>query len=423
MNYISVKDQPEIIVAGGGTAGCAAAFAAARRGHTVLLIEESNCLGGTSTAGGVNELYANTEGLGNILERILVDLNHFDAIDGRFFKGEYLKLIWQVLMDEVQVQVLFHASVLDVQVTDGVLQKITVASGSQMMEFSAQFFIDATGEGDLAFLAGAQFDQGHPANGRTLHMSLTAMFYDTGMKRTPYLPPGFEPINTVEDLPGLRGPVRLNDNRRYANMTKVMGHDPTDPFSLSKAEQEARRQLIRIQAYVQNLYPTYALISTGNRIGIREGRRMIGEYVLTKEDILGDTSRDFPDGITVATAQIDFHSLSKPGHTGWRQPVHPYAIPFRTLWPQGSRNLLVAGKAISGDQVALSSYRMIPTVCAMGQAAGTAVALAVENGWGTISQININHLRQILINDGMELDPNRHEPFSPEKTPNPKDAL
>jgi hypothetical protein len=422
MKTIATPYQPDIIVAGGGTAGSSAAVAAARRGHKVLLIEEGNCLGGVSTAGGVNGFYANLRGLGNIFTRLLTELKNFDAIQGHYFTGEYLKLVWQILADEAGVDILFHTSVVDAETEDGNLTRVRTVAASQFMEFEAKYFIDTSGEGDLSFLSGAEYQLGHPENGRTLHMSLTAMFHDTGKLRESYLPPGFAPIYNKEDLPGLHGPVRLPDNRLYANMTKVMGHNPTDPVSLSQAEQEARRQLVRIAYYVQNLHPTYALASSGQKIGIREGRRIVGDYTLTQEDITGENPKDFPDGVAVATSQIDFHSLTRPGHIGWRQKVYPYAIPLRTMIPKGLKNLLVAGKPISGDQVALSSYRMTPTVCAMGQAAGTAAALAVEAGIVDIRELDVIALREQLSKDGMELDPRQHKSFAPEVTPLPEDA-
>jgi hypothetical protein len=422
MVTILTSYRPDIIVAGGGTAGSAAAVAAARRGHSVLLIEEGNCLGGISTAGGVNEFYANLDGLGDIFSHITQELQNYDALKGRYFIGEYLKLIWQVLADQAGVDILFHTSVVDVEIVANCITNVRAVSGSQFLTFQAKYFIDATGEGDLAFLAGADYQVGHPEHGHTLHMSLTAMFYDTRELREPYLPTGYAPIHTREDLPGLHGPVKLEDNRVYANMTKIMGHDPTDPLSLSQAEQEARRQLIRIAYYVQKLHPTYALASSGQKIGIREGRRIVGETTITQDDITGDEPRDFPDGVAVATSQIDFHSLTKPGHTGWRRRVQPYAIPLRAMIPRGLANLLVAGKPISGDQVAMSSYRMTPTVCAIGQAAGTAAALAVEVCVDDIRAVDIKTLREQLTRDGMELNPKAHKPFAPEVTPNPEDA-
>jgi hypothetical protein len=296
-------------------------------------------------------------------------------------------------------------------------------SASHLIEFSAPYMIDASGEGDLAFLAGAPYQIGHHESGLTLHMSLTALFYNTGERRQAYLPPGYKPIESEDDLPGLHGPVQLPDNRLYANMTKVMGCDPTDPLSLNKAEQKARRQLIRITHYVQTQYPMYALISSGQKIGIREGRRIIGEKQIQGSEIMAANSHQEDDGIAVATAQIDFHSLSRPGHVGWRQGVQPYAIPYGALIPKGLKNLLVAGKPISGDQIALSSYRMIPTVYGMGQATGTAAAMAVEQGLEDVRNLEVKKLQEQLTKDGMELDPSKHQPFSVESTPNRDDAL
>jgi hypothetical protein len=411
---------PHILVAGGGTAGCAAAIAAARRGHRVLLVEESNCLGGVSTAGGVNEWFASLEGLGDIFESVKVEIDRFGSGFGRYHNSEHLKIIWQLLAEEAGVDILFHTSVVSAESGNGRVVQAGLVSCSKFFGVEAQYFVDATGEGDLAWLAGAEYVQGHPETGRTLHMSLTFALQDTGKPVVPYLPPGLEEVETANDLPGLHGGLRLPDGRVYCNMTKVMGHDPTDPLSLSKAEREARRQLVRVMHYLQRThFPTYALCSSGAKIGIREGRRIVGDYVLTEGDITGDAPRDFEDGVAVATSQIDFHSLTKPGHVGWRRRVEPYAIPFRCLVVKGFENLLVAGKCISGDQVAQSSYRMTPTCCAMGQAVGTAAALAVEEGVGDVRHINIAVLRSELAACGMVLDPSRHQAFAPEVTPDP----
>lgn len=420
MRFTAVPYKPEIVVAGGGTAGCAAAIAAARRGRKVLLIEESNALGGTSTTGGVNEWFAGLEGLGDIWQRLLSELESYGVRFGRFYNPEYAKIVWQLLAEEAGVDILFHASIMDVDVIDRRLVQARGVSSSQVFDVAADVFIDATGEGDLAWLAGVETMQGHPESGRTLHMSLTFILQNTGHSVPTYLPDGLEPIETLDDLPGLHGGRLLPDGRVYCNMTKVMAHDPTDPFSLSDAEREARRQIARIVPYLQRTrFPTYALCSSGARIGIREGRRVSGDYVITEADITGDAPHDFDDGIAVATCQIDFHSLTRPGHTGWRQRVEPYAIPYRALTARGVRNLLVAGKCISGDQVAQSSYRMIPTVCAMGHAAGTAAAMVVAAGLDDVRSVDITQLRAALTADGIVLDPRCHKSFAPELTPDP----
>ena len=409
-----------IIIGGGGTAGSAAAIAAARRGHRVLLVEEQNCLGGTSTSGGVGEWFASLVGLGDIFDAVVEELSRYGTFDPgkRHFNPEYLKATWQLLAEEAGVDILFHASVVGVNKEGGSLAGLRIASCSQLLTAKSKYFIDATGEGDLAALAGAEFMQGDPDGGRVLHMTLVAWLYDTGKEQTPHLPPGLEPINSKEELPGLMAGWRVDGGRVYMNATKIMDHDPTDPFNLSEAEREARRQLVRIVHYLQvNEFSTYALASSGAKIGIREGRRILGDYVLTSEQVLDRTEPlDFDDGVAVATSQIDFHSLTKPGNSGWRQRLEPYAIPLRCLVAKGFPNLLMAGKCISVDQVVHSSCRMTPTCCAMGQAAGTAAAMAVEKGCADIRDVPVPELRKVLSSDGMELDPSRHEAFAPQDT-------
>ncbi len=404
----------DIVVAGGGTAGCAAAIAAARQGYKVLLVEENNCLGGVSTSGGVAEWFASLDGLGDIFEQVKTELGNYGARFGQFFNPEYLKIVWQLMAEAAGVDILFHTSVVGADVTDRRLNSVTVVSLSQYIEVQARYFIDATGEGDLAALAGAAFDQGDPQAGRTLHMSLTAVLLDTGQPVTPYLPPELEPIESLEDWPGLHTYHRLPDGRVYCNMTKVMEHDPTDPFSLSAAEREARRQLARTVHYLQrHQYSTCMLASSGARIGIREGRRITGDYVLREADITSGATHDFPDGVAVATCQIDFHSLTEAGDGGRRQRVAPYALPLRSLIARDRANLLMAGKCASGDQVAQSSFRMTPTCCAMGQAVGTAAGLALAQGVSDIREVDIRRLRAALTHAGMELDPARHQAYAP----------
>lgn len=365
-------------------------------------------------ASGVTEWFASLDGLGDIFDRVKSDLDKFGALNGRFFNHEYLKAIWQLLADEAGVQILFHASLSGAKVTNRRVTEVSMLSCSRPLKAAAQFFIDCAGEGDLEFLAGAKFHQGHPETGRTLQMTLTCILHDTGKTATPYLPSSLKPVEKPEDLPGLNACIPMADGRVYLNMTKVIGNDPTDPLSLTNAELDARRQLLRVIHYLQRTScPTHMPASTGAHIGIREGRRIVGGYIITEDDILHNTPCDFPDAVAVATAQIDFHSLTRQGNAGWRERVEPYTIPFRSLIARDFHNLLMAGKCISGDQIAQSSYRMTPTCCAMGQAAGTAAALAVESGIADIRDIDVTQLRSILTADGMELDPRQHQAFAP----------
>jgi len=408
----------DIIVAGGGTAGAAAAVAAARRGHRVLLVEEQNCLGGISTSGGVGWWFASLAGMGNIFQSIVENLKCYGVRQEHFFNPEYLKFIWQSLAEAAGVQILFHASVVGTETKAGNIKAVRIACCSREFTARAGYFIDATGDGDLAALAGAEFMKGDPVTGLTLHMSLTAWLYDTGKTVIPYLPAELTPISSEAELPGLGGGMLVDNRRVYLNSTKIIRHDPTDPFSLTAAELEARRQLMRTLHYLQRTYyPTYLLGGSGAKIGIREGRRIVGDYLLRKEELLGrNEPLDFHDGVAVATCQIDFHSLTKPGASGWRQKLEPYSIPFRCLMAKGIQNLLVAGRCISTDQIVQSSCRMTPTCCAMGQAAGTAAALAVEMSAKNVRDVSVQELRAVMAADGMELDPGRHKAFAPDDT-------
>lgn len=417
----------DVLVAGGGTAGSAAAVAAARRGHRVLLVEEQNCLGGTSTSGGVGEWFASLEGMGDIFTHIMRELDCFGARygDNRYYNPEHLKWVWQQFAERAGVEVLFHASVCGVERQGASVRGVDVVCCSQTLTARARHFIDATGEGDLCALAGAEFMQGDPDSGLSLHMTLVAWMYDTGKPQKPYLPEGLEPIRTEDELPGLGAGLLVDAGRLYLNATKIVRHDPTDSWSLSEAEREARRQLMRIAHYVQShRFPTFALAGTGAHVGIREGRRIVGDYVLTQDEVLGRSEPlVFDDGVAVATSQVDFHSLTRPGASGWRQRVEPYSIPLRCLLARGFPNLLMAGKCISADQVVHSSCRMTPTCCAMGQAAGTAAALAVEQRVSDIRDVSISDLRAVLASDGVALDPAKHSAFAPHDTRLDEDDL
>ncbi|MBI4976885.1 MAG: FAD-dependent oxidoreductase [Spirochaetes bacterium] len=407
MNQTSPYD---IVVAGGGTAGTAAAIAAARPGRRVLIIEESNCLGGISTAGCVGEWFAGITGMGDIFNGITAELTRANCAWGRFFNSEMLKIILQHQMQKSGADILFHTRVTGASVSDGSIKTVHCHNRSGFFEVPAKFVIDTTGEGDLAAYAGASFSKGDPVEGLMLHMTLVFILCDTGKPVTPYLPEGLQAIHSRSELPGLGTGGRLPDGRVYCNATKVMRHDPTDGKSLSDAEAEARMQIARIVHYMQRTsHPTYQLCASGSKIGIREGRRITGEYTLTEKDILAGVT--FNDNIAVATSQIDFHSLTEPGHGGRREQVPPYGIPLRALTPKGLKNILTAGKCISGDQVAHSSYRMTPTCCMMGQSAGTAAAAAVENSVTDIRMIDVPHLQRILCENGLVLDPKGHSSF------------
>jgi hypothetical protein len=408
---MGLSSEYDVVVAGGGTAGCAAAIAASSDGCKVLLVEESNALGGCSTTGLVNEWFANTEGLGSIFSRIFSELEKSGLFcKNRMFNGELLKAIWLVHCIKADVNILFHASVAGVIKRQKKIKGIKIVSCSQEIFVKAKYFIDATGEGDLAALAGADYMKGDNENNNQLHMSLMFQMVKSATSIHPYLPEELTPYKSIEETPGLRVHHPMEDGRIYCNMTKVMGYDSTDPYMLSAAEIEARIQLIKIVYLLQTtILKNYIPVASGAKIGIREGRRIAGDYILKTEDILGN--KKFTDGTVVATSQIDFHSLTRPGKLGWRKEVKPYSIPFRCLYSKDFDNLFMAGKCISTEQIAHSSCRMTPTCCGMGQTVGIAAAIAVKRQLDNIRELNVCELQTELTRNDFELSPEKHNPF------------
>jgi len=413
---LRVSGSYDVTVAGGGFAGVSAAIASARRGAKTLLIEHYGFLGGTATAGGVCGFWATIEGLGDIFDDVLEELEKLNAVGewrggqgkeflkynppGLRFEEEYLKYILQDLVLKNGVELRLHSRVVDVIKNGDRVEHVVVHGKSGVEAMKAEIVVDATGDGDVAALAGAEFKKGRESDGRVLQMSLTFKMWNTGEKVRPILPDGCPEYKSRREMPSF-GEGRIGDERLYCNMTRAIGLDPTDTKELTKAEIQVRKQVMSIVHYLQTHgYPTYKLASTATQIGVREGRRITGDYILTEEDIV--LGREFPDVIAVGTSQIDFHNIDSYGPGGSRlEKVPSYQIPYRCILVKGIENMLTAGKCISGDQVAQSSYRMIPTCGMMGQAAGTAAALAVKQK-AELREINIKTLQEILRNDGMK---------------------
>jgi hypothetical protein len=188
------------------------------------------------------------------------------------------------------------------------------------------------------------------------------------------------------------------------NMTRVTDIDPLDPEDLTRAEVEARAQTMQLLAFFRRRVPGFAnarIAATATQIGIRESRRIVGEYTLTAADVL--QAREFPDAVARSAYPIDIHNPSGSGTTTHRLPPGAaYEIPYRCLVPATMERLLVAGRCISTSHEALASTRLTPTVMTLGQAAGTAAAQSAANRV-PLRAIDIAQLRAQLIADGVDL--------------------
>ncbi len=402
---IPILDQVDVLVVGGGPAGVAAALAAARRGAKTCIVEQFNCLGGVATSGGHNHISQynawsdrSQHIVGGIADEIRLRMlaRGFATYDGSCldFHVEGLKLILDEMMAEAGVEVLyytFYAGTLKEgdTVTGGIIQS---KSGRQAI--LARRIVDATGDGDAAFHAGAAFEQGRPQDGRC--QPTTLMFTIGGVDWPPV--EAWRSSYQMRDVwlkaqaDGIMEPFQdqimgfwhtdVLPDQVGVNMTHMVGIDTTDAGDLTRATIEGRRQAFHLVEVFRKVVPGMEqcyLISTAPSLGLRESRRIRGMVTISADDLM--QQRAWPDAIGYGSFFIDIHNPAGPGMSGqtWRPPAgFHYQIPYRALVPERVDNLLVAGRCISADHVALGSLRIMVTCMVMGEAAGAAAILSLH---------------------------------------------
>jgi hypothetical protein len=406
-----------------------------------MLVEQYAILGGTATTCGVGSFCGETTGQGEVFDDIVEGLERLGAIaayqpyedmEARPFDHQVLPLVLQELALGAGVELLLHSRLVDVEYADNAIQQVVIHGKSGLEAIDAKFVIDCTGEADVAKAAGLPTMKGRDVDEARLPLGLMFFMRDVGHEMLAPLPLGCSKLED-EDLPMLGtfpeegGPVAdtcgkaeaaIAHRRRreapggilpkLAVKMKVAGYDPTDTRQLSAAECFARRRMFAIVHYLQGAaFPTYELDHAAAQIGIREGRRIRGEYVLTEEDVrLG---RSFRDGIALGRFYLDAMDPDTdkraylPNSQGevLSQPP-PYHIPLRSLIPAGAKNVLAAGRCLSADQMALASARVMTTASMMGQAAGIAAAMGADRDVDATS-IDVKRLRGILIDKGANL--------------------
>jgi len=391
---IPVRYEADVAVLGGGIAGVSAACAAARSGVKVILVERFAVTGGVLTTGGVANFCGDLEGQGEVFDAILDLLGRFNAFDPtgkkadghggpiRQFHYETLAVVLQEMLLRRGVKLLLHTRLADVNVSSsGRITECLVAGKSGLEAIRAKQFIDCTGEGDVARFAGFATMKGRPSDHLQLPMSL--MYFVRHVEERDVavqLAPGwFEPVRTKEDLPMVS--VWPDGPRGNAIKLKVPKFDATSTESLTAAEIRARRRMFEVLYYHQAVEKRpWRLDHCSPIIGIREGCRIVGDYVLKVDDVRA--GRVFDDGVARGTFYLDAHGVDDEKRTYQLPPeqlkVPPYQIPLRSLIARDGKNLMMAGRCFSADQLALSSARVSTTGSMMGQAAGIAAALAVQ---------------------------------------------
>jgi hypothetical protein len=452
--HSSTRSEPpdfDVLVVGGGNAGCAAAIAAARHGARTLLAERYGFLGGTATAAMVGPwmtFHSSRERIvGGIAQEIVERLESQGASPGHLpdssdyvatitpFDPEVHKALLFEMMRESGVNLLLHAYFLKAQIEGPVVRGATFATVGGERGYRATVVIDATADALVAHSAGVPTQQGdergrvQPATlmFRLSHVDLSALAEylraHPEEMRSSLAPQERAPgaITAVAGLYALWEQARADGlvdlprelvsffispypDEVTVNMTRVVDVDPLDPDDLTRAEVESRSQTMQLLEFFRRRVPGFAnarIAASGTQVGIRESRRIVGRYTLTAQDVL--QARRFEDAVARSAYPIDVHNPSGSGTTTHRlAPGTTYEIPYRSLLPVNREQLLVAGRCISTTHEALASTRLTPTVMTLGQAAGTAAALACARNV-RVADIDVGELRKELVADGVDL--------------------
>ncbi len=422
--HLPVFDSADVVVLGAGSAGCTAAIAAARAGADTLLVERYGFLGGASTmvldsfygfyipgndarrvVGGIPwEIVERLRRYGMVVERP----SSYGAGQAVTYDPPTLQVVWEQTALEAGVRLRLHTFCLDVQKEGDRVTGIVVGGKSGMGLITGKVFVDTSGDADLCFRAGAPFQpagEDGPAQSLTTTFRLGNVDEERALKvKRADLVQMMKEANLSGDyrLPREEGSVHRTPLRGVVatNMTRVAYVDGTDPVELTKAEVEGRRQAMEYVRFLRERIPGYEqayLINFSTQIGIRETRRVYGDYRLTREDVL--SARHFPDAIAQCGAPIEDHHPGSDTRWEYLPAGATYDIPLRSLIPQTVANVLTAGRCLSATHDAHASVRSMGQCMAMGQAAGTAAALALQVD-NSVRGVSVPHLQQQLRSAG-----------------------
>lgn len=414
----------DVVVVGGGSAGCAAAIAAARLGVSVLLLERYGFLGGTGTqvldsfygfftpgatarrvVGGIGwEVVEALEREGEMLSRP----SSYGAGTAVTYNPETLKRVWDRMVTGSGADLLLHALCIGIARHDRGWA-LEVATRTDRRSVAGRVVVDAGGDAQVATWAGARSEPVDAARLQALTTTFRVVGVDGGRARE-VRHAALAALMLAADgdgysLPRLDGSIHVTPTPGsfVANMTRVAGINPLDPVELTRAEVEGRRQVDEYVRFLRDRVPGYEscrLDWTATQIGIRESRRIVGRYTLTREDVL--RARRFLDDIALCGAPIEVHRPDRGTTWEYLPDGETVGIPLRCLVPAGLPDLLVAGRCLSASHEAHAAVRSMGQCLAMGHAAGVAAALAVRAG-GT-DGVEAATVREVLYSQGAILE-------------------
>jgi len=438
---IPIRHDVDVFVAGGGPAGIAAAVTASRQGARVFLAEGAACFGGMGTAAGLPLFCSPTDGVNytsagfgtDVYDRVMAAGGTAPETRGRpvgsfgfFYNPEVLKRVYDGLAEESGLRFSFQTQFLDVRREAGTVTHAICAAKSGCFAIKAKVFVDGTGDGDLCARASAPFAKGD-ANGDMQPPTLLSLWGDIDWAKANQagcgvwqqcknLPKAFnDKIFTIED-PHMPGMIPIGPHAGWGNIGHLFGTDGTDEASVTKALLWGRKLVLEYERFFKGYltgYKKMQLLGTGALLGVRETRRITGDYVLNLKDF--KRRAVFADEIGRFSYPVDLHA-NRPNQKAFKQfekefamlrykPGENYGIPYRCLIPVGLANVLVAGRCISSDRPMQGSVRVMPGCFITGQAAGMAAAIAADNGCAT-RQVGVSELQARLAKMGAYL-PNR----------------
>ncbi|MDP6775426.1 MAG: FAD-dependent oxidoreductase [Candidatus Latescibacteria bacterium] len=414
---VAVSGEYDVVVCGGGPGGIGAAIAAARGGARTLLVEWLSSLGGIATGAYIgawmdspggpifHELFKTQVSLGSANQSYDPKRHHKPGRAS--FHPETMKAIALRMIRDAGADVLFCTAVEGAWLGDGRVGGVFVANKGGRSVVLAPVVIDTTADGDVAASAGAEYLKGDPEDGRLQHVNFKYQLEGIGWRKQRDQDPGdaeiLSRIRTALSEGRLHPPTgvfrpcpetfpyHLPEKQLALAKWEIEGVDPTDPEQVSETLTECQLAAAEVVAFCREHLPGFEECRIGRfpgLLGTRESRRILGRYVLTRDDVL--KARKFEDGISKACFFMDLHD-SPPGITTAqftnefvmenRPPAGDwYEIPYRCLLPRDTRGLLMAGRCISSDRDAHGSLRVMPTCMFTGEAAGTAAAMAVAEG-------------------------------------------
>ncbi|MFB9756380.1 FAD-dependent oxidoreductase [Paenibacillus hodogayensis] len=428
---IPVSRNVDVVVVGGGASGIAAAISAAANGADTLLIEQRGFLGGMGTVSLVPAFCPFTDkekpiirGIGlELMDRMKQACNadyrkeYEHTLDWVPIDPEILKRVYDDAALENGVSLLFHTFVYDVVLSQDKrnIEGIVIVNKSGRSIVRCKYVIDATGDADISALAGVPFqkggEQGELQPGTMCYLlanvdrrQFHAFLKETG--DTEQLHATVERAIADGALPegrkSISGLAWVNDYLVGVNFGHVFGVDGTKAEDLTRGSIEGRRLAERQVRFFRDFVPGFEqahMVASGEQLGIRETRRIQGDYVLTAEDFM--EARSFEDDIARNAYYIDIHLANSKGNMTFTHlpPGKSHGVPYRVLLPIGIDNMWVPGRAASSDRAVQGSLRVMPNCFAMGQASGAAAAMALKT-LATSRGVSVSRLRELLLEQG-----------------------